>query len=179
MRSRTFGEDTNQAHVLEAAIATLATQAAYRLRRDTLLARRIGLFVDTNRHKPGYRRWVRNVAINTPTSDSGHIISLLVQELASFYSTSQQYHRLGVFLHDFVPEGAMQTDLLGNVDTARSERSAARMRALDTINSKWGKGKIYFAAEDLSNDWRPKHQIRSPRYVSNWNELPTARIAKP
>lgn len=176
MRSRTFGEDTNQAYVLEAAIATLGAQAAFRLRREKLLAKRIGIFVDTNKHKPGFRRWVRDIKLTTPTNDSGSIITMIVQELESFYSTSQYYHRLGIFLNDFVPENAVQTDLLGQVDTDGQEKGHARMQALDAINSKWGKGKIFFAAERLSKSWQPKHQIRSPRYVSHWDELPKLRI---
>lgn len=176
MRSRTFGEDTNQAYVLEAAIATLGAQAAFRLRRDNLLARRIGLFIDTNRHKPGFRRWVREVSFGTPTSDSGQIISTLVEKLATFYSNQQYYHRLGVFLYDFVPEGALQTDMLGVIRTDTHDRATARMQALDHINTSYGKGKLRYAAEDLSKTWQPKHRIRSPRYVSSWSELPIARI---
>lgn len=177
LRSRTFGEDTNQVHVLEAAVATLGTQAAFSLRREGLLTRRISIFASTNYHKPGYRQWTKELRLATPTNDSGHIISLLVNELAAFYSSAQHYHRLGVFLHDFVPENALQTDLLGNVNTAAHQRSVARMQALDDINTKWGRGKIYYAAEKLSDAWRPKHHLRSPRYVSNWDELPVARIA--
>jgi DNA polymerase V len=178
MRSRTFGEDTTQAHVLEAAIASLGARAGYQLRTQGLLAKRIGLFTETNRHKPGYRRWAREIQLDTPANDTGTIISLLVKELSTFYNDKQQYHRLGVFLHDFVPETSLQVDLLGYVDSAAHDRSKARMEALDAINTKWGKGKIYFAAEDLSNTWQPKHQIRSPRYVSNWAELPKARIIR-
>ncbi|MEK7152434.1 MAG: DUF4113 domain-containing protein, partial [Patescibacteria group bacterium] len=107
---------------------------------------------------------------------SGQIIGALVDELDSFFSDKQQYHQLGVFLYDFVPEQALQTDLLGYVDTAHHDRAQARMRALDLINTRWGKGKVYYAAEDLSKAWQPKHQIRSQRYVSNWDELPEARI---
>lgn len=176
MRSRTFGEDTSHAYVLEAAITTLAANAAFRLRREGLLARRIGLFTMTNKHKPGYRRWTREILLDTPTNDSGIIITSLVQQLQTFYSGSQEYHRLGVFLHDFIPEQALQTDLLGFVDTASAERSAARMQAVDRINQRLGKGKIYYAAEDLSKSWQPKHIIRSPRYVSQWDELPVAHI---
>jgi DNA polymerase V len=176
MRSRTFGEDTNQAHVLEAAIATLGAQASYRLRREGLLARRIGLFVDTNKHKPGFRRWNNEIKLDMPTNDSGFIISRIVQELGEFYSNKQYYHRLGVYMHDFVPADALQTDLLGFIDPGVHDRAQARMQALDAINAKWGKGKIRFAAEDLSKSWQPKHQIRSPRYVSNWDELPSVRI---
>lgn len=176
MRSRTFGEDTNQAYVLEAAIASLASSAAYGLRRHGLLARKIGIFTMTNRHKPGFRRWSREITLTTPTNDSGEIISELVKQLGDFYSPGQAYHRLGVFLYDFVPETALQVDLLGAVDTQGHDKAKARMSALDAINSRMGKGKIYYAAEDLSKTWQPKHIIRSPRYVSQWDELPVARI---
>jgi DNA polymerase V len=176
MRSRTFGEDTGEAHVLEAATASLTAGAAFRLRAAGLLARRIGVFANTNRHKPGYKRWSRELKLETPTSDSGQIISLLVNLLQDFYSGSQRYHRLGVFLHDFVPADSLQTDLLGFVDTNSHGKSAARMQAIDLINARHGKGRIRYAAENLSDTWQPKHQIRSPRYVSDWAELPTARI---
>jgi DNA polymerase V len=176
MRSRTFGKDTNQQHVLEAAIATLGARAAFALRRDKLLARRIGLFTNTNRNKPGYRRWVRECKLGTPINDSGRIISLLVDELNDFFSNEQQYHQLGVFLYDLLPENALQTDLLGHVDTPGHDRAQARMQALDQINTKWGRGKLYYAAEDLSKSWHPKHPLRSPSFVGNWDELPEAHI---
>jgi DNA polymerase V len=176
MRSRTFGEDTSQAHVLESAIATLGAQAAFVLRRERLLARRIGFFTETNRHKPGYRHWAPELRLSQPTNDSGQIIAQLVTELGTIFSNRQSYHRLGVFLYDLLPEDALQTDVLGLVNTAAHDRQAARMQALDRINAKFGKGKIFYAAEGLADSWQPKHQIRSPRYVSDWNELPEAHL---
>ncbi len=176
MRSRTFGEDTNALHVLEAAIASLGTQAAFRLRTHGLLARRIGVFANTNRHKPGYKRWTRELTLTQPTADSGQIISLLVAKLPEIFSRGQQYHRLGVFLYDFVPASSLQTDLLGHVDPASHDRASARMAALDHINQIHGKGKIRYAAEDLAASWQPKRDLQSPHYVSNWTELPTVKI---
>lgn len=82
-------------------------------------------------------------------------------------------------MYDFVSEDALQTDLLGFVDSASHDRAKARMRALDAINKRWGRGKVYYAAEDLSKSWQPKRHIRSPRYVSDWNELPEARVQHP
>jgi DNA polymerase V len=176
MRGRTFGEDTNQQHVLESAIANLGAAAAYKLRREGLLARRIGFFTNTNRHKPGYRSWSHEEQLTQPTADSGQVISRLVRKLDDIFLPQQQYHRLGVFLYDLIPDSALQTDLLGHVDGNLHDKTQARMQALDAINKKHGKGRIYYAAADLSKRWEPKHQIRSPRYVSEWNELPTARI---
>lgn len=176
LRSRTFGEDTGTMHVLESAIATMSTRAAFDLRREGLLARRAGVFANTNRHKPGYQRWMSEVRLDTPTSDTGMLISLLVQEFARLHNPRQAYHRLGVFLYDFVPENQLQTDLLGQVDTTAHDRARARMQAMDRINSRHGRGHLRYAAEDLSKNWQPKQQIRSPRYLSSWDELPQAHI---
>ena len=176
MRGRTFGEDATEIHVLESAIASMATQAAFRLRQEGLLAKRIGFFTNTNRHKPGYRRWVEECILSQPTSDTGQIITLLVEKLSTVYSSRQHYHRLGVFLYDLIPEDALQTDILGLVSADIHDKRITRMQAVDAINMKHGKGKIYYAAENLGKSWQPKHQIRSPRYLSNWHELPEAHI---
>lgn len=176
MRGRTFGEDTDQAHVLESAIASMATSAAFALRRDGLLARRIGFFTETNRHKPGYRRWSPEINLNQPTNDTGLIITMLIAKLGEIFNDKQQYHRLCVFLYNLTSEDALQTDILGQVSPEVHDKSASRMQALDQINKKHGKGKIYYAAEGLSKSWQPKHQIRSPRYVSRWDELPEAHV---
>lgn len=192
LRSRTFGEDTHETFVLEAAVASLATGATLRLRHAGLLTCRIGVFVDTNRHKPGYRRWTREIKLANPTNDSGQIISLLVNELQHLpkpamnsgfsritgLSWSVDYHRLGVYLQDLVPAHTLQTDLLGRVDVRKHDVSTARMRAVDHINRRYGKGKLHFATEDLAASWQPKHNLRSPRYVSHWAELPEAKLLR-
>ena len=176
MRSRTFGEDTGEIYVLESAIASLATNATFHMRKAGLLARKIGVFMNTNRHKPGYQKWEHEQTLSTPSNDSGQIIRMLVTALQDIHQDVQQYHRLGVFLYDFVSDAALQTDLLGVVDTKQHDRTQARMQAIDLINTQYGKSRIHYAAEDLSRSWQPKHDIRSPRYVSNWAELPIARI---
>ena len=105
--------------------------------------------MNTNRHKPGYQRWMREIKVDMPTSDTGHIISLLVDMLTELQSARQRYHRLGVFLYDLVPASSLQTDLIGLVDPDQHDASQSRMAAMDAVN---------------------------PRYVSSWAELPKARI---
>jgi len=177
MRGRTFGEDTNQFHIVEAAIASLTSGAAFRLRREGQLARSAGLLLQTNKHKPGFRSWYLPIKFSTPTNDSGVIINRLVEELKSKFQTEQYYHRANVFLLDFISADNLQTDLLGHVDIAADERSRQRMQALDAVNRRFGKGQLRYAAEDLGRSWQPKHQLRSPRYVSEWDELPTVQLA--
>jgi len=177
-RTRTFGEDTNQAHVLEAAIATFTAQAAYRLRCSGQLTRRASLFLTTNRHKPNYRRFYQEIRLNQPTADTGQLISLLISALGQLHSSdpTAAYHRAGVQLSDFVPAAHLQADLLGTINLPAHDKSTTRMQAIDAVNTRYGRTKLHYAAEDLGNAWSPHHNTRSPRYTSSWEELAPVKI---
>jgi DNA polymerase V len=174
--TRTFGEDTKEFGVLEAAIATFATRASFKLRQSHQLTRRAAIFLTTNKHKPGYRRWYQEIQLPYPSADTGLLVSRLVEVLETIYNPQASYHRAGVMLFDFVPDSHLQTDLLGTVDIAAHTRSQARMEAIDTINGRFGRGHIRYAAEGLGQAWEPKHQLRSPRYTTVWDELPVTKI---
>lgn len=174
--TRTFGEDTHDLLALEAAIARFTATAALRLRHSGQLTKRAVLFVSTNKHKPGYKRWTKEIKLPMPTADTGYLIATLNTMLRELYNPHASYHRAGVLLYDFIAENNMQTDLLGTIDPNISEQSLARMRAVDAINRRFGKRHIRYAAEDLSKSWQPKYQLRSPRYTTHWGELPKAII---
>lgn len=178
LRSRTFGEDTHEPAVVEAALASFATVVAFRLRRSRQLASRAGLFLDTNKHKPGFRRWGRDIVYRAPTADTGQIISDLVALLHDTFAERRMpnIHRAGVWLDGLVPDSHVQTDLLGTLSPTTHNRSQARMKAVDTLNERFGKRTIRYAAEDLAAHWQPKHKIRSPRYTTHIDELPTVTV---
>lgn len=175
MRGRQFGEDTNELGVIEAAIANLAARATYRLRQDDQLAKNATVVLQTNRKKPGYRRLVTAIRLDTPSADTGVICSQLVQSLQAGFNPHLAYHKAEVLLYNLIPAKALQPDLFGLVDPARASSSQQRMRAIDGINSRYGKGTVRYAAEDLSASWRPRRRLASPRYTSSWDELPVVR----
>ena len=174
MRSRTFGEDTRDQSAVEAAIASMAARAAREVREERQLARKAVLFLSTSRFKPGYQTWYEEISFAMPTSDGGQVISKVLEHFRHIYRTGYLYHRAGVTLCDFVPNSALQIDLLDAVQPAIHTASRARMAAVDAINSRFGRNMVHYAAEDQNSAWQPKHSLRSPAYVSNWNELPEA-----
>lgn len=177
-RTRTFGEDTGDIGALEAALASFTTKAAFRLRTDHQLTRRVGVFATTNRHKPGYRTWQREACFKVPTADTGKLIASVIDLFHEFYSPHVKYHRAGVWLQDFVAANYLQTDIFGSVNVAEENRSQTRMQAVDAINERFGRRKVHYAAEDLGDKWEPKHRLRSPRYVTHWDELPVVYTLK-
>jgi len=179
MHGRMFGEDTSQFSVIEAAIASLTARAAFGLRREGLVAQTAVVSLSTNRNKPGYQRQDHLLRLTTPSADTGSITAELIAQVAAGFNPRMRYHRANVLLYNLLDECAVQPDLFGAVDLAGNERAHARLQALDSLNARYGKRTVRYAAEDLSNRWEPKHQLRSPRYTTHWQELPTARILDP
>ncbi len=177
MRSRTFGEDARELSVLEAAVASMAARATHEARTEHQLARRITLFMNTSKHRPGFTRWQEDIRLDMPTNDGGRIISETLDRLRAIYDPRQPYHRAGVTLYDFIPDNALQVDLLQRINPAGHDSSRARMAAIDAINERFGRSRVHYASEDLGTTWQPKHHLRSPRYVSRWDELPEAHVS--
>ncbi len=173
--TRTFGEDTRDSAVVEAALTSFATQAAFKLRRSNQLTCRATMFTTTSKHKPGYASWSQEITYRQPTADTAMLITSLTQLFRNIYQPTIAYHRAGIVLHDFVPADQLQIDLLGTVDILSHDKSRSRMAAVDAINTKFGSHKIRYAAEDIADNWQPQRRIRSPRYVSHWDELPIVR----
>lgn len=174
-RTRTFGHDTGDAYAIEAALSTFTAQAAYRLRESGQFTRRAGIFLTTNKHKPGYRSWSREAVFAVPTADTGLIAQTVNDLFSELYNPSVAYHRAGVLLHDFVPGHQLQTDLLGLVDVPGHDKARTRMAAVDAINERYGRRTIRLAAETLGSVWKPIYNLRSPRYATRLSELPTVR----
>ncbi len=187
MRGRQFGEDTNQFHIIEAAVASLTARAGAHLRHEQRLACSAAVIIRTNRHTsiepsrwtagPGYRKLSQTVTFATPTSDTGTICAALVEALQTIINPQDSYHKADVMLFNLISQESLQTDLLGTVNPAAHDRETARMQAIDALNKRYGKNHLHYAAEDLSQAWRPRHNLGSPRYASSWAELPTVHAA--
>jgi len=175
--TRTFGEDTNAPHVIEAAIANFGARAAYRLRSGELAAKKVGVFATTNRHKEGYKKQSAETVFREPTADSGMIISAAVRLFNSFYQPGLLYHRAGVSLLGLSSQDIRQINLLDNRHAEALSRDQNRMKTVDSLNARYGQAAVHYAAEDLAKSWKPKKQLVSPSYTTIWKELPKISIA--
>jgi DNA polymerase V len=172
MKGRMFGEDTNRFEVIESAIASLTARAAFCLRREGLTAHSASLSLSTDRHKPGYRRQQHVIHFAAPTADTGHITAELVAAAQAGFNAGAWYHRANVLLYDLTDQQRLQPDLFGDIDPANVSAGQTRLEALDALNARYGARTVHYAAEDLSQAWQPRQELRSPRYTTNWEELP-------
>ena len=71
-------------------------------------------------------------------------------------------------LLDLSPASHVQSTLFDQPDTPASR---ARMRALDTINRKYGRDTLRLGSSGHHPSWALRRKMLSPSYSTNWAEL--------
>lgn len=72
-------------------------------------------------------------------------------------------------LGDFFSQGVAQLNLFD--DNAPRRDSGALMAILDQLNTKGGKGTLYFAGQGIQQKWQMKREMLSPRYTTRYSDL--------
>jgi len=79
------------------------------------------------------------------------------------------YKKSGIILNDLIPE---EIDQLSFFDTA-NPKHLTLSKVMDEINSKYGRNTIVIASSGLGKkDWKMSRKLISPKYTTQWDELP-------
>ena len=96
------------------------------------------------------------------------------EEVDALYVEGTRYRKTGIVFFGLEKPGtAQQTDLFDTTPPAEKSRLYA---AVDAINARYGKGKVFSAAQGLgARSWHMKRQKLSSRSTTRWDELMTVR----
>ncbi|MBU1214820.1 MAG: Y-family DNA polymerase [Gammaproteobacteria bacterium] len=175
MVSRSFGLPVTTIEDLSESVAYFSTTAATKLRKDGSVASSLCVFVRTNPFKEKEAQYQRSVVVplSRPSADTAKIVSAALAGLKQVFRPGFRYKKSGVLLMGLQPRDSVQPDLFDEPgDRARDE---ARMRVMDQINKKMGKGSVTIAAVGVGQRWAMRREMKSPGYTSEWDELPVAR----
>jgi DNA polymerase V len=170
--SRSFSRRLTTYEELAEAMAAFCSRAAEKLRVQHSVAGSLTIFLRTNPFnpkEPQYQR-VAGVKLPTPTQDSRVIVGVANRLLKEIFRPGYAYQKCGVQLNHIQP--ATLPGQLDLFDTALPRRTESEklMAAVDKINRRFPKG-ITIATAGFRQDWRPKAEMISPGYTTNWREL--------
>ena len=94
--------------------------------------------------------------------------------LEKIHKPGYRYQKAGVMLMGLADANTAQFDLFAASAAQTSDRSKHLMETLDQINAKMGRGTLKLAAEGFIQPWRHRANYPSPRYTTQWAELPIA-----
>jgi DNA polymerase V len=174
MASRSFGRAVKDYQELTEAVSWHISTAAEKLRAQFSHSHAVYVFVQTNRFKPDEPQYNAGTVVPTPeaTNSTSTLTQAALRGLRSLYRTGYSYKKCGVMLIELSDVANTQATLF--TDTISVERSGRAMAAMDNINRLWGRGTIRVGSAGITQRWKMRSENRSPRYTTQWNELPVA-----
>ena len=79
--------------------------------------------------------------------------------------------KTGVVLFELSRSDAVNGDLFDRPD----EKNVAIAAVMDRINARYGRDTLFLAGAGIRRPWNMKRNFLSPRYTTNWNELPEVK----
>lgn len=168
--TRSFGRRVFTLEDLQEAVAQYITRAASQMRGEGLLAQGVLVYIRTGYHNPRevYYGASHALGLPAPTGDTRKLIAAAHACLKEIYQAGPAYYKAGVHLLELVRADTHQPALFDAGDDAESRKL---MGVMDLLDRKFGKYFVRLASTGLEQDWQVRHEMRSPRYSSRWEDL--------
>ena len=168
--SRSFGRTVTDLEELEEAVANHAVRATQKIRKEGSITCGLRVFIMTNRFSkdPQYSN-SKTIGFDEPSDDPIRILSTAKELLRSIYRKGYSYKKAGVMLLNLRTRDQDQELLFRDHYDKKRNRL---VKALESINSRYGTESAFLAAQGIDRSWDMKRQRRTPRYTTNWNEIP-------
>lgn len=171
--SRSFGMPVMTVDELGEAISTFAARACERLREQGSICGAIHAFIETSRFsEPSYANGI-TVPLPEPSDDTRVLTGAALSGLRRIFRKDYQYKKAGVVLMDLSLAGFRQHSLFDS--GAGDARSPQVMAAMDAVNALYGRDTLHLGSAGTQSRWRTRADNRTPRYTTDWNELPKVR----
>ena len=86
------------------------------------------------------------------------------------YRKGYQYHKAGIMLLNLQPKSLQQGLLFPSKQQSKREQL---LEAVEQIRNNYGPDSVFLAAQGIQRKWEMKRNYRSPRYTTNWQEIPS------
>lgn len=177
MSSRSFGRPVYSLQELSEAVSSYVCRAAEKLRSQRSVAGGLLVSIRTNPFKESVEQYSRSLVISLPepTADSRALCDAALRMLKAIYRPGIEYKKAAVMLSQLQPEGVRQQSLFdmstGDIDR---ERAGRLMKALDDVNSRYGRGTVTIGSSGLHAAWMMQRQRVMPQYTTSWSGVPVA-----
>ncbi len=167
MSTRSFAKTTEELSVLEEALAYHVSRAAAELREKEAVAGRLVVIVQTSRHGDFFLRGGGGESIlPSPTADTTALLKEAKRLARTLFESGVPYKKAGIVLGNIRSKDFEQPALFGH-----ALGDSKLMSAMDQINKKMGQDSVTIGRTKYKEGWTNRHDHRSPRYTTNWNEI--------
>ena len=173
--SRSFENYVCDFEGLEKRIISYSTRASEKIRADKLQAKKITVFVKSNKFNKNDRSYYgfKTYDFTSPTNDLFEIIKIAIEALRKIYIPGVKYKKAGVLLSNLSEEGVYNQDLFIRKSEEEILKKVRVNKVFDSLNERYGSGTICIAKENYERFHITRRKNLSPAYTSSFNELPS------
>lgn len=169
--SRSFGKPVYELAMLRESIACYASLACEKLRKQNSVCQEVEIYICTNPFKESIEQYARanSTRLDSATCDTRKIIKACWNLLDEIFINGHEYKKACVKLSRIQDANEHQISFLGGFDTVLDLKI---MKTMDLINSRDGHETLKIAACGTNKEaWYMNQVMKSPRYLTGWNEL--------
>lgn len=170
MSSRSFSRYVTRLDELQEAVSLYTTIAAEKLRKQSSIANKIYVFLQTNIHKLHEIQYSNGItySLPEPTAYTPELIRYARALMKRIYKPGYKYIKAGVMLQDIRPDDTIQLNMFMK---NKHELKLRLMKAIDEVNKYWGRDTIKNASSGIKREWVMRRDFCSPRYTTKWEEI--------
>lgn len=170
--SRSFGTMLEKYSEIEEAMCNHAASCAYKLRKQESCASVVTVFLMTNFFRKDLPQYSRSISVNLPvaTNSTIEIIEYACKALDKAYKKGYKYKKVGVIVSEIRPQDQIMLGLFDSIDRVKH---TTVMKAMDSLNDKFGRQKVKVSRQGFDRKWRLKNECISKCYTTNIDEIIT------
>ena len=172
--SRTFARASSDRDQVQSAVLSYAERAVEKIRYAGQVCRVVQVFIRTDRYDTDIAPYSISAleALMTPTADSRAVVAAALRVFDRIWKGGVPYRKAGVLLLEL----SSSQDVMPSLFDDRINGSDQLMKAIDKMNSRFGRGSIGLGLSPKSAKWRMRQEHLSPRYTTRWADIPHAQI---
>lgn len=168
--SRSFGQSITEFAELREAILYFLTRASEKMRKYSLAANAVTVFIGTDRFRPVPFEYNNTATYSAayPTDSTLELQEWILQSLHRIFRDGIEYRKAGIILSGLIPNEKLTKRIF---DDEKFQQHHKLMKAIDEVNQKFGKDTVRFGMIRNNERWKMKQLYKSQNYTTNWNEL--------
>ena len=172
--SRSFRARVESLSALKPLISNFAVRAGEKLRHEKQKCAQVSVFISTSKfNKQLQYRGFNSFQFPCPVDDTRSILMGANKALNTIFRDGYPYAKAGVLLSQFSHPAFIQKSLFEAIDQQHLKQDTNLMQTIDGLNG--DQTQIYYASQCPSGSSPIQKEMVSPKYTTNWWELPTTK----
>ncbi|MDC1013065.1 MAG: translesion error-prone DNA polymerase V subunit UmuC [Proteobacteria bacterium] len=172
--SRSFRNRIESLSALKPVISNFAVRAGEKLRQEKQKCSQVSVFISTSRFNQRLQyRGFDSFQLPCPVDDTRSILMGANKILNTIFRKGYPYAKAGILLSHFSDSTFLQKSLFEAPDQDHYKQDTNLMQTVDTLNSI--QTQVYYASQYPARLSPIQKEMVSPKYTTNWWELPITK----